>query len=260
MEIKVINKTKVMFPVKEKYCEEDIFVTVDIPTYDGTITDDFTRELDDFLTGNVTTYKNDRITELKCGFSYNTSIEELDLPNVITVAHRAFAGATKLKKVNIPNAETLGINAFGSTTVLENALLWNVVSTENQCFQSSGIRVLIAPKLQSVGTQFCNGCSNLEIAVLDSVTTMQGGMGFYNCRALKAVIIKQADVVPPLTTNVFQASSVATGTGYVYVPESLIEQYKVATNWSSIASQIKGLNEIPQDILDELEALGWMLN
>lgn len=38
-------------------------------------------------------------------------------------------------------------------------------------------------------------------------------------------------------------SPLVLGTGYVYVPDSLVDSYKEATNWSVIADQIKPLSE-----------------
>ena len=42
------------------------------------------------------------------------------------------------------------------------------------------------------------------------------------------------------------------GTGYIYVQDNLVEQYKSATNWSTYADQIKPLSELPQEVKNEL--------
>ena len=36
---------------------------------------------------------------------------------------------------------------------------------------------------------------------------------------------------------------IAKGTGYIYVPDALVNDYKKATNWSVFANQIKPLSE-----------------
>ena len=36
------------------------------------------------------------------------------------------------------------------------------------------------------------------------------------------------------------------GTGYVYVPASLIETYKTATNWSAFANQFRAIEDYPE--------------
>jgi hypothetical protein len=48
--------------------------------------------------------------------------------------------------------------------------------------------------------------------------------------------------------NVFSSSAIANGTGFVYVPDNLVEKYKTATNWSTYASQIKPMSELPEEV------------
>lgn len=47
--------------------------------------------------------------------------------------------------------------------------------------------------------------------------------------------------------NTFSNSAIASGTGYIYVPDALVEDYKVATNWSTYAAQIKPLSEYVEE-------------
>ena len=56
--------------------------------------------------------------------------------------------------------------------------------------------------------------------------------------------------------NTFVGSGIASGTGYIYVPDDLVDQYKVATNWATYASQIKGLSEIPAEVQEWLDQQG----
>ena len=44
--------------------------------------------------------------------------------------------------------------------------------------------------------------------------------------------------------NMLQSTPIANGTGYVYVPDDMVDTYKSATNWSTYASQIKGMSEL----------------
>jgi hypothetical protein len=39
---------------------------------------------------------------------------------------------------------------------------------------------------------------------------------------------------------------VANGTGYIYVPAALIEDYKAATNWSLYADQFRAIEDYPE--------------
>lgn len=41
----------------------------------------------------------------------------------------------------------------------------------------------------------------------------------------------------------FTNTLIASGTGFIYVPDALVESYKTATNWSTYADQILPLSE-----------------
>lgn len=47
--------------------------------------------------------------------------------------------------------------------------------------------------------------------------------------------------------GVANGTPIANGTGYIYVPSALIEQYKVAENWSTYASQFRALEDYTVD-------------
>lgn len=63
---------------------------------------------------------------------------------------------------------------------------------------------------------------------------------------IKALVIRNKDQICSLwATNVFTSSGIENGTGFVYVPDILLDAYKTATNWVTYASQIKGYSEAP---------------
>lgn len=74
---------------------------------------------------------------------------------------------------------------------------------------------------------------------------------FQSARALKAVIIDSPELFRLSTSTVFANSSITNGgTGFVYVPDNLVDEYKSATNWTTVADQIKPLSELPQEVKD----------
>ena len=48
------------------------------------------------------------------------------------------------------------------------------------------------------------------------------------------------DVVPPYGTNMFLGTPIASGNGYIFVPDNLISAYRVATGWKNHADNILG--------------------
>lgn len=88
-------------------------------------------------------------------------------------------------------------------------------------------------------------CSVLAEARFDSLNTITNQV-FLNCTALEKLILGSSTLCELTNANAFQSSSVEDGTGYVYVPDSLVESYKTATNWVNYANQIKPISELEE--------------
>ena len=71
---------------------------------------------------------------------------------------------------------------------------------------------------------------------------------FHKCLAMSALILRNTDGICSLIkANAFDSTPITSGTGYIYVPSALIEQYKAATNWSTYASQFRALEDYTVD-------------
>ena len=68
-----------------------------------------------------------------------------------------------------------------------------------------------------------------------------------NNRALIALILRSETMATLAGTNALSSTPIASGTGYIYVPSALIEDYKVATNWSTYADQFRALEDYTVD-------------
>ena len=89
------------------------------------------------------------------------------------------------------------------------------------------------------------GCTNLALTELPSgVTSIETG-AFNGCTKLSKFALPNITSVPTLSsTNAFHSTPIASGTGYIYVPNDLVESFKSATNWSTYADQIKAISEM----------------
>ena len=95
------------------------------------------------------------------------------------------------------------------------------------------------------GNVFYN-CTNLE-AIHAPVAIGMYTYCFRNCSSLAALILDKIDRVPTITNlNIFQGSAIEAGTGYIYVPDNLVDPIKNSSAFSGISTQIKGASEIPQ--------------
>lgn len=151
-----------------------------------------------------------------------------ELPNGITsILNNGFKGCSNMTLTKLPDAlTTIGSYAFnGCTNLTITEVPSGVTNLQSYCFY---------------------GCSNItELTVKGNVTQI-GTYVFYNCSKLTKLVFPNITSVPSLSSaNAFTGSNpISSGTGYIYVPDVLVEDFKTATNWSTYASQIKGVSEL----------------
>jgi hypothetical protein len=158
------------------------------------------------------------------------------LPELTTIGSSTFYNCNNLTQVNLPKLATAGSVCFAYCRSLQSLYLPSLVNLDTE----SG----------SWGQYFAY-CTSLEKIYLPKYTGAFGA-GAFNGNTKLTTVILGASVVCELTqsaTSVFNNTPIQKGTGgYVYVPKAVIESYKNDTNWSSIANQIRAIEDYP-DIL-----------
>ena len=141
----------------------------------------------------------------------------------------------------------LGMEVFRNYDSLAIADFPNVTSTGVNVFYACyALHTVNLPSLISISTNMFGYSSLLKRLDFPSVENIGGG-AFSGCSRLVTLILRKADTVCTLANvNAFTNTSIAKGTGYIYVPDNLVEQYKAATNWSTYASQIKPISELEE--------------
>lgn len=202
-------------------------------------------ELDSFITREISgVYTNDRITKVGLyGLGGCENLTSINLPNVVTVGDSGFYNCKLLKNVFLPKLTTLGRNGFNSTGLesinlplctklgvasfsqtnkLVVATLPLVTSLEGSCFSYSSVQKIDTSSVISIGAYAFGGAQQLDTLILrnSSVCTLAN------------------------STNTFTNTKIAAGTGYIYVPDNLVDSYKIATNWVTFANQIKPISEL----------------
>ena len=121
----------------------------------------------------------------------------------------------------------------------------NVTSTGVNVFYACyALHTVNLPSLISINSNLFAYSSLLKRLDFPSVESISGG-AFSGCSRLVTLILRKADTVCTLeNVSAFSGTSIAKGTGFVYVPDDLVEQYKAATNWSTYANQIKPISEL----------------
>lgn len=150
------------------------------------------------------------------------TITEFVNHRITKIGSYAFARHSLLTKIDIPNVTHIDLYGFNYCTGLTEIVLPSVKRIESQSFNSCGkLTKIDAPMLEYIGSH--------------SITASK----------LTTLIIRHSNSVCVLNNAPALGSTpIANGTGFIYVPDDMVEAYKTATNWSSYASQIKPLSEL----------------
>ena len=92
--------------------------------------------------------------------------------------------------------------------------------------------------------------SDLTTVNLPECTSI-GTSTFYGCTNLTTVIFGADRVVTLMSSDAFNNSAISRRTGYIHVPDNLVDSYKTATNWSTYANQINPISELPSNLKEE---------
>lgn len=153
----------------------------------------------------------------------NNETEEIFNFDITSVHNYGFAYKTSLKTINLPSCTTLGTRAF---------------------LQCTGVTSIHLPEARTLATYAFGNMTSLPSINLYGNVRIYANM-FDGCSSLTKVVLNNTSSVCVLANvNAFNNTPIANGTGYIYVPDSLIDSYKTATNWSTYASQFKGTSEL----------------
>ena len=153
------------------------------------------------------------------------SITEISSSSVTSIGVGAFFFCSELTTANFPAATSIGNGAF------------------YYCISLTTVNFTVAT---SIGNGAFYSCSSLTTVDFPSASSI-GNTAFKSCSNLKSLLLRGNMVCTLSSKNAFDSTPIASGTGYIYVPSALIEQYKAATNWSTLAAQFRALEEYTVD-------------
>ncbi len=166
---------------------------------------------------------------------------------VTSIGQYAFKGCSSLAEIALPAGVTsIEQYAFNSCSSLaEIALPAGVTSIGGYAFQGCTSLTMIAnlenTQVTSIEQYAFNSCSSLAEIALPAGVTSIGGYAFSGCSSLQYIRI-EATTPPTLSKNAIPSTI-----GAIYVPDESVAAYQAATNWSSFASKIKGISEMPAE-------------
>lgn len=164
-------------------------------------------------------------TELLTMYKGDAALIESPIINATgcTSLEDVFRGCTNLKTVryiHTPNVTTM------------NAMF-------RDCSSLTSIPALDTSNVTYMGYMFRDCSSLTSIPALDTSSVTIMTRMFFGCSSLTSVTFA-GSVVPPYGSNMFGGTPIASGNGYIFVPDNLVEAYKTADGWSAHAGVIYG--------------------
>lgn len=219
--------------------------TIDFPSLVSAGTDAF-RSCTSLKNVNLPLYKHmEDHTFRDC-----TSLEELHLPSLEGICSYCMNGCSNLHTIDAPNVTYFGYMPFNGARITK-AIFPLLQSTGTRGFARCWALVETDfSSLPTVNNYDFEGCSSL-VKLDFPVVSLIKVAGFSGCGKLTTLILRNNVLCTLENTNAFQGTPIKSGTGYIYVPDDLVDSYKTATNWSVYANQIKPLSEYVEEGVEE---------
>lgn len=220
------------------------------------------------IDGTITKISNDRVTTVRSSaFLDLKSLKEVNLPNVLKINNDSFKGCNNIKTFNAPKVTEIGSYSFANIYYTDSYDFPELIILGNYAFNNNSLKTINLPKITKVSYCCFQGCSKLETVDFPNATTTGGSTfkhstslknvnlpkltsigtnDFYGCSLLDTIILKNETMCTLANTNAFTNTKIVSGTGYIYVPKALIEDYKVATNWTTYANQFRAIEDYPE--------------
>ena len=165
--------------------------------------------------------------------------------NETSIRERCFYGCNNLVSANFPNAKSIGSYSFSYCDSLGSLSLPLVTIIPDYgiygCKVLTTVNLYSVEKIESRGLGNCYDLTLINLPALSEIDTY----AFSHCSSLTSIIILNNNICKLNGKNAFNGTPIESGTGYIYVPKTLVDTYKSATNWTTYADQIRAIEDYP---------------
>lgn len=167
-----------------------------------------------------------------------TSLTQVSLPMCSNIATYAFYGCASLSQISIPTCSYIDNNAFKNCISLTQVSLPVCSYIANSAFHTcNSLSQVSLPMCSYIGNSAFWQCYQLAQVSLPMCSSIGNG-AFRNCISLSIITIGYSSICSLNASSTFYRTKITSSTGSIYVPASLVDSYKSATNWSYFSTQI----------------------
>ena len=186
---------------------------------------------------------------------YNSYLKAAIFPKVTELNGDMFYGNQKLMVASFPSLVTSGnfVNAFnycGNLKCVDMPKFTEIpYGTFGQNYDTTSLQYLTLPGCTRVSGSFQGAYGLLKI---DLGQCQNIGSYTFDCPNLNTLVLRYNGVcnLEQSATAEFSSTKICSDkTGYVYVPAAQVNAYKTATNWVSIASQIRAIEDYENELI-----------
>ena len=235
--------TEVLVPEENGTYEAEIGTAYDVVNVDVDGFNDFIKSVIQRTVTSITPEDIQSTTSLRAHiFRACHYLESADISCVTTFLSNGYqlSGCSSLKWVKADLLNTLsGGYFFQNGTSLTDIYIPKAsagIYTLRGCTSLVRIFLPFLGSTKTVGDHAFNGCTSLSHVDLGACTSIAAN-AFYNCSTLNTLILRRTGAVTSLSNiSAFTGTPFASGGtgGTIYVPSTLIDTYKAATNWTTV--------------------------
>lgn len=172
-----------------------------------------------------------------------TKLTTFDFSLVKSLGSYAFQGCSALgPDVSLPNCTLLRDRAFTECSSLVSFSAPKVITIYHSTLATNARLASVSLPLVTILNDWCLSANPmLKELTLPSVTKMTR---YALARGGLEKLVLPGTTLCEIAGDTLQGTPIEKGTGYVYVPDDMVDNYKVAANWSNIANQIKPISEL----------------
>ena len=171
-------------------------------------------------------------------FNDCSSLSQVNLPMCSYIGNGVFEFCSSLSQVNLPICKTVNTNAFNGCILLTSIDLpmceYINQQTFNDCSSLSQVNLPMCEYIGHYAFRNCYPLSHISLPVCSNIMNY----AFWFCSSFNIITLGYSSVCSLNNSNAFSRTQITSSTGSIYVPASLVDAYKSASNWSYFSTQI----------------------